>query len=356
MKRKGLILAALMLGVTSLIGCSSDQTTNSTTVQQTTANSASNADLSQDVVAVINGVEIPESLYRTYLWSAQSFFEMQMGTDIGTIMDIEIEGQTIASLAKERALDSVLLAVVVTDVADSIGANLTDDEQALIAQQAADFMAINGEIANTYLFTQDDVEKLLIGAELSTKVQEKLGESYMPSEEEIVENVEAARSSYELVTARHILISTLDDFGQVLDDEAKAEKEALAQELLDRVKSGEDIGQLAAEYSEDPGSALANGEYTFYRGEMVAPFEEAAFGSNEGEIWPELVESTFGYHIGQTIVHIAADDNQIREEYIAFARIIFAEQELMDLMDSAVVEKTDAFEDVYIITREEPLQ
>ncbi len=96
MKRKGLILAALMLGITSLVGCSQDQPTNST-VQQTTTNSTSNVDLSQDIVAIVNGVEIPESLYRTYLWSAQSYFEMQLGVDIGSMLHEEIDGQTIES-------------------------------------------------------------------------------------------------------------------------------------------------------------------------------------------------------------------------------------------------------------------
>lgn len=71
-----------------------------------------------------------------------------------------------------------------------------------------------------------------------------------------------------------------------------------ADDVLARVKKGEDFGKLAKEFSEDPGSKDNNGEYA---GEMVSqfvePFKKAVDSVKPGELVPNLVETTFGYHI-----------------------------------------------------------
>lgn len=80
-------------------------------------------------------------------------------------------------------------------------------------------------------------------------------------------------------------------------------KRAKAQGILDRAKAGEDFAALANEFSEDPGNkgADGNGQGGMYKdvpkGRMVAPFEAAALALEPGQIWPELVETDFGFHI-----------------------------------------------------------
>lgn len=82
-----------------------------------------------------------------------------------------------------------------------------------------------------------------------------------------------------------------------------AQKRIKAQGILDRAKAGEDFAALADEFSEDPGNKGpdGNGQGGQYKdvpkGRMVAPFEAAALGLEEGQIAPELVETDFGFHI-----------------------------------------------------------
>lgn len=82
-----------------------------------------------------------------------------------------------------------------------------------------------------------------------------------------------------------------------------AEKRAKAQEILDRVKAGEDFAALANEFSQDPGNKGADGKGNggLYadvpKGRMVAPFEAAALALEAGQVSPELVETDFGFHI-----------------------------------------------------------
>lgn len=86
---------------------------------------------------------------------------------------------------------------------------------------------------------------------------------------------------------------------------------ALAQELRDRLLAGEDFAALAEEYSDDPGSGAQGGDLGWFgRGMMVAPFEEAAFSLEPGQV-SEPVRTDFGYHL---IEVIERDANRPKEE------------------------------------------
>ncbi|MDY5627524.1 MAG: peptidylprolyl isomerase, partial [Clostridia bacterium] len=116
--------------------------------------------------------------------------------------------------------------------------------------------------------------------------------------------------------AKHILITTVDpQTNQPYDDTKKAEAKKTAEDALEKIKSGADFDSLMNELSEDPGLAQNPDGYTFGKGEMVAPFEEAAFALKEGEV-SGIVESDFGYHIIKRVpLNISQSDieNKIKE-------------------------------------------
>ena len=89
---------------------------------------------------------------------------------------------------------------------------------------------------------------------------------------------------------RHILIKPTE----VLDEVAA---EALAGQLMERVKGGEDFGALARQYSDDIGSAAEGGELGWTNpGQMVPEFEAAMAAAEEGVV-TEPFRSEFGWHI-----------------------------------------------------------
>ncbi len=74
------------------------------------------------------------------------------------------------------------------------------------------------------------------------------------------------------------------------------EKESTAKEVLEKLGKGESFAKLAEQYSID-GSRKRGGDLGFFsRGQMVKPFEEAAFKLNKGEV-SGIVKTQFGYHI-----------------------------------------------------------
>lgn len=89
---------------------------------------------------------------------------------------------------------------------------------------------------------------------------------------------------------RHILVKPTE----VLDEAAA---EALAGQLMERVKGGEDFGALARQYSDDIGSAAEGGELGWTNpGQMVPEFEAAMAAADEGVV-TEPFRSEFGWHI-----------------------------------------------------------
>jgi len=95
------------------------------------------------------------------------------------------------------------------------------------------------------------------------------------------------------VQARHILFKTPEKMTEK-ENEAIVAK---ANDVLAKVKAGEDFAELAKKYSECP-SASKGGDLGFFgKGAMVKPFEDAALKLKKGEVCPDLVKTQFGYHI-----------------------------------------------------------
>src|SRR5262249_39976595 len=82
-------------------------------------------------------------------------------------------------------------------------------------------------------------------------------------------------------------------------DEAAVEKvKTEAEQALASLKSGGDFAALASQRSDDPGSKSQGGDLGFFgRGQMLPPFEEAAFALQEPGQLSDLVRTTYGFHI-----------------------------------------------------------
>lgn len=77
------------------------------------------------------------------------------------------------------------------------------------------------------------------------------------------------------------------------------EEEALAkaQELIRRIKGGEDFAKVAAAESDDSGAVMNGGDLGWFgHGQMLPSVEEAAFKLEPGQL-SEPIRSQFGYHV-----------------------------------------------------------
>lgn len=94
------------------------------------------------------------------------------------------------------------------------------------------------------------------------------------------------------VKARHILL-------RVTTQEELAGAQKLADSLKTVVEKGGDFSALAMRYSTDQGSAVNGGDLGWFgRGQMVKPFEDAAFNNAKNGV--SVAISQFGVHVVQT--------------------------------------------------------
>ena len=71
----------------------------------------------------------------------------------------------------------------------------------------------------------------------------------------------------------------------------------LVSDIMERAKAGENFADLANEYTQDPSGQEKGGDLGWFgKGQMVKPFEEAAFKASTGSIIGPIV-SRFGSHI-----------------------------------------------------------
>jgi len=96
----------------------------------------------------------------------------------------------------------------------------------------------------------------------------------------------------ERVRASHILIKVDPNS----DESQKTEARDKISQIQKKLQKGQDFSALATEYSEGPSGPKGGDLGYFTRGQMVKPFEDAAFTMKPGEV-SGMVETRFGYHL-----------------------------------------------------------
>ena len=269
-----------------------------------------------ETVMTVDGNEIPAQAY--FYWTAYncSYFEYQLGMlaaygmsgDLINVKDGSVnwdapfsEDQTLSQYVKEETKSAVTFYAVAENLAAELGVTLTEEDETAIADNRASMVEeLGGEDAYAqYLeelgvdeetFTRLQSASLLIGDMTDLTLQEG-SELYLPEE---------GYDQY-ATYADHILLATQDTAtGAALSEEEIAEKRQTAEDLLSQLQASDDVvtlfGQLADEYSEDPGRAENPDGYIYTPGTMVAVFEDAAAALEPGQV-SGIVESDYGYHI-----------------------------------------------------------
>lgn len=129
---------------------------------------------------------------------------------------------------------------------------------------------------------QQLVEKDILA---KVKVSDEDARSFYDSHPEFFKETEKVRAS-------HILVESQADTDPITKDQRRKGLEAVRK----RIEAGEDFASLAKEFSHCPSAEKGGDLGYFERGQMVKPFEEAAFSMKPGEV-SDIVVTPFGFHL-----------------------------------------------------------
>ncbi len=241
------------------------------------------------VVAKVSGEEVKKEEFKKVFEIFKNQYEQQFGTDI---WDQEIEGRKFIEVARERLLDMLVDEKLQLKKASELGIAVTDAEVNTEIENAKKYFDTE-EKFNEYLKGQGmDLEYFKQSArkELTiTKLIEKLTANVAVTDEEVKVYYDTHQSEFMSVKASHVLLDTKEE----------------AEKILERAKAGEDFAQLAKDNSKDPSAKENSGNLDYFRhGDMVEPFEKAAFALKPGE-FSDVVQTDFGFHV------IKAEDSKL---------------------------------------------
>lgn len=172
------------------------------------------------------------------------------------------------------------------------------------------------------------IEKVLMQAFLSKYVQENIKEENIKAS---YNNFIADETSREEIKASHILMDT--------------ESEAI--DVINMLNDGDDFAELAKNKSTGPSGPSGGDLGWFKRGQMVPPFEKAAFSLNKNEITQRPVQTQFGWHVIKIFdkrIPEAPSYESMKNKLIQDLERKIVSKKIQDLRNDALIEKLSSSE------------
>lgn len=251
-------------------------------------------------VATVDGTEIPMGVVSLYARQQQKqTIEMYLSF-LGSADNIwdqtadEETGDTYGDQAVTTTLESIEKMYLLKAKAADYGVELTEEDEAAIADAASEFMAANSEETIKELgVTEDQVKTLL---ELQT-IQNRIDDLIVAEGNITVSDDEANQSGFTYVS-----ISTS---GDDLTDEDKEAKKEQAQEILDKMKEDPTADMSEIAKAVDESYSAVEGNFTTKESEdedsqsSAYPEEvlEVLRGLSEGEVASDIIETDTGYYV-----------------------------------------------------------
>ena len=240
-------------------------------------------------IAEVNGISISNEAYEREL----SFFLEQAARERRQVPD------AMLAKVKEDILDNLIDREVLYQKSQKegikIGAQAVTDQLATIKKRFpsdAEFKKALDQMKLSESDIKSQIEKDMAIRELIDKqvaqkvvITDAQTKSYYDENPNMFEQPEQVKAS-------HILIKVETDASET--DKAKARIEIV--KIQKKLQNGEDFATLAKEFSQGPSSAKGGDLGFFRRGQMVKPFEDAAFALKPNEV-SDVVETRFGYHL-----------------------------------------------------------
>ena len=244
---------------------------------------------SSDKVAVVNGSVITNKELERELGRATEQL-LQMGRPVTDDQMSEM---------RKRMLDNLIAYELLYQESKKQGVKVADaavnEKIDALKKQYPDEAEFKKMLSSSELTEADLKSYMKRGIAIEQLVDKEIVQKITVSDKEVRDYYDSNLERFkqpEQVRASHILTKVDPEADKSQKAEARKQIETIQKEL----KKGGDFATLAKEHSACPSSAQGGDLGYFARGQMVKPFEDAAFALEPGQV-SDIVETKFGYHL-----------------------------------------------------------
>jgi peptidyl-prolyl cis-trans isomerase C len=303
-----------ILGLITIAACNSnqgkpsaDKGTTVATPQGPVADSTTIPPEMADAVVVVDGVKLTKSTLEKDLNSKMDVIKAQVPAD--KLNQVKEEVRT-------KIIDNFIMRTLFANEVNRLHIAATEKEitEAIskLKESLPPKVTYDDFLKKNKLTKEQAKDEIRLGVKIEKFVKKSIPENPNVTDKEINDFYKGNKDKFimpESVHARHILIKTNPE------DDAKtlAEKKVKADTIRKELVDGADFAQAATTKSDCP-SAQAGGDLgIFVKGQMVKPFDDAAFSQKENQIGP-VVKTEYGYHIIQVLKHEGPKAMALNEE------------------------------------------
>lgn len=282
-----------------------------------------------DAVVVVDGVKLTKTMLEKDLNAKMEVLKVQVPAD--KINQVKNEVRT-------KIIDNFIMRTLFANEVSRLKITATEKEitEAInkLKESLPPKVTYEEFLKKNQLTKEQAKEEIRLGVKIEKFVKSSIPENPKVTDKEINDFYKGNKDKFimpESVHARHILVKTTPQD----DAKALAEKKQKAEAIRKELQGGADFAQVASAKSDCP-SAQAGGDLgVFVKGQMVKPFDDAAFAQKENEIGP-VVKTEYGYHVIQVIKHEGpkpvAFNEEIKAKISAFLKMKKQEQAYGDLL------------------------
>jgi parvulin-like peptidyl-prolyl isomerase len=259
-------------------------------------------DVPPDAVAIVDGTVISKGQLDELLGRAEKSYAAQKRAfpKAGTSEYAALRNQAVAFLVQRAEYDKEAEQRGVTVSKAEMDKRVTEITKTYFAGDKAKLLKQLTQQGYTEASFRDDVESQIV----SEKIFADVTKGVTVTDADVKAYYEQNKAQYTVAASRdvrHILLSKKNKDGSVDYAASKAQ----ADDVVRRLKAGEDFAKLAKALSQDTGSAASGGKLSIQKGQTVPPFEKASFALGVNEI-SEPIKTEFGYHVIQALGPVKA--------------------------------------------------
>lgn len=244
----------------------------------------------EDVVASVNGEKITKDNLTRQVNDLKAEYEKQ-GIDFSGDT-----GKTMLESLEKETLDQMIDMKLTLQAAKKVSTLTPEQVQEKINPIKEQFPTAEGyqRFLQQVNLSEEDVAYIL-------NFQDEVTKDVAPvSDEEARKYYDENSNQFmkpEKLQVRHVLFFVDDGSKGYPFQHTDEEARKMAEDVIARIGEGEDFAGLAREKSEDSGTKVEGGLYTFSKGEAVQEFSDAAYALDLGEYTRQPVKTDYGYHV-----------------------------------------------------------